>query len=118
MQTMRVSLFLCRFSHFFSFLCSNHFEALGFAAMLAYLLHTLVNAADTIAMSAVEFRSFQLIAIEQISPDTKKLKFALQVSTRLPLPRCGAALSVRSAHRQALATGDTQLVPLHSAHSY
>jgi len=54
--------------------------ALGFVVMLAYLLHTMMSVADTVALSAKEFRSFQLIAVEQISPDTKKLKFALQVS--------------------------------------
>jgi len=77
--------------------------ALGFVAMLMYLLHTLMNAADTVALSPVEFRSFQLIAVDQVSPDTKKLKFALQVSA--PALRRLLVSCVRCSSRQ-LATVD------------
>lgn len=74
-------LLLCIMSHCHPLILSlPTITALGFVVMLVYLLHTMMSVADTVALSATEFRSFQLIAVEQISPDTKKLKFALQVS--------------------------------------
>ncbi len=53
--------------------------ALGFLIMLLFLLRTLTKSSSSlIALHPSEFRSFPLIAVEQISPDTKRLKFALQ----------------------------------------
>jgi cytochrome-b5 reductase len=52
--------------------------AVGFLIFLVYLLFIMSNGSGPIALSAEEYQPFELTEIEQISPDTKRLRFALQ----------------------------------------
>jgi cytochrome-b5 reductase len=61
--------------------------SVGFLMLLMYLLYTLSSPTKLIALSTDSFHSFELVEIIKVSPDTKRLKFALQSPEhRLGLP--------------------------------